>query len=92
MKQKLRALFSPILNTLESGTDPYAYKASHRVILKVMGFLFLGLASLVLWFAQGQDPGYFLPVVIFGIMSFVSLLVGFLGTDRAVTKTWGSGK
>ncbi len=92
MKQKLRTLFSPILNKLESGTKPFTYKASHRIVLKVMGFLFSGLAALVFWFAQGQDLGYFLPVLIFGMMGFISLLVGFLGTDRAVTKIWGSDK
>lgn len=92
LKQKLRTIFAPVLNTLESGTEPFAYKASHRIILKVMGVLFSGLATLVFWFARGQDPGYFLPVIVFGLMGFISLLVGFLGTDRAVAKIWGSSK
>ena len=92
LKQKLRAIFALVLNVFESGTEPFSYKASHRIVLKVMGFLFSGLATLVFWFAQGQDPGYFLPVIIFGMIGFISLLVGFLGTDRAVAKIWGSGK
>ena len=89
LKQKIRAIFAPILNILESDTLPFAYKASHRIVLKVMGILFSGLATLVFWFAQGQDPGYFLPVIIFGIIGCISLLVGFLGTDRAVAKCGG---
>lgn len=90
MKQILRRLFSPILNLFESGTDPYAYKPSHRSILLIMGGLFCGLAALVLYFAWGADLGYFLPVVIFGGVGLLSLLIGFLGTDRAVAKVWGS--
>jgi len=90
VKQKLRKLFSPILNIFESGTDPFIYKPSHRTILVIMGFLFSGLAVLVFFLAQGKDPGYLFPVVIFGGAGFLSLLIGFLGTDRAVSKIWGS--
>lgn len=90
MKNLLRRLFSPILNLFESGSAPYAYKASHRTILLIMGGLFCGLAALVLYFARGADLGYFLPVVIFGGVGLLSLLIGFLGSDRAVAKVWGS--
>ena len=92
MKNALRTLFSPLLKIFESGTEPFNYEASHRVILLVMGLLFSGLASAVGYYAQGQDPGYFLPVVIFGAVGLVSFVVGCLGTDRAVAKIWGSGK
>ncbi len=90
MKQQLRKIFSPILNIFESGSDPFAYKPSHRTVLVIMGGLFSGLATLVFFLAQGKDPGYFFPVVIFGGAGLLSLLVGFLGTDRAVAKIWGS--
>jgi len=90
MKPLLRTIFSPILNLLESGTEPYIYKPSHRKILIIMGGMFTGLACVVLWLAQGQDPGYFLPVIIFGLGGLLSLMVGFLGSDRAVAKIWGS--
>ncbi len=92
MKDILRSLFSPILKIFESGSDPFHYQTSHRTILLVMGLLFSGLASAVGFYAQGQDPGYLLPVVIFGTVGLVSFVVGFLGTDRAVAKIWGSGK
>ncbi len=92
MKQKLRIIFSAILNIFESGTEPFSYKSSHRTILVVMGGLFTGLATLVFWLAQGEDPGYLLPVLVFGGIGLLSLLIGLIGTDRAVAKIWGSGK
>lgn len=55
-----------------------------------MGCLFSGLATLVFWFAQGEDPGYLLPVFIFGGGGLLSLLIGLVGNDRAVAKIWGS--
>ena len=55
-----------------------------------MGGLFSGLATLVFFLAQGKDPGYLFPVLIFGGAGLLSLLVGILGTDRAVAKIWGS--
>jgi len=55
-----------------------------------MGCLFCGLAAAVFFLAQGEDPGYFLPVLIFGGTGLLSLLIGLLGTDRAVAKIWGS--
>ncbi len=90
MKQILRKIFSPILNIFESGSDPFVYKPSHRTVLITMGCLFSGLATLVFFLAQGKDPGYLFPVVIFGGAGLLSLLVGLLGTDRAVSKIWGS--
>ncbi len=91
MKQILRTLFSPILNLFESGTEePFTYKPSHRVILIAMGAIFSGLATLVFFVAQGEELGYLLPVLIFGGIGLVSLLVGLIGTDRAVAKIWGS--
>jgi hypothetical protein len=90
MKQSLRKIFSPILNLFESGTEEYAYKPTHRSILTAVGCMFSGLAALVMFLAQGEDPGYFFPVVIFGGAGLMCLIVGLLGTDRAVAKIWGS--
>ena len=90
MKQQLRKVASPLLNFFESGDDTYAYKASHRTILLAMSVLFCGLASLVAYLGQGEDPGYLLPVVIFGGVGIIGLIVGFLGNERAVAKIWGS--
>ncbi len=90
MKQLLRTIFSPILNIFESGSGEFVYKSSHRYILIFIGCMFSLMAIAVLWVAQGQDPGYFFPVLIFGLISIVSFIIGFLGTDRAVAKIWGT--
>lgn len=90
MKEILRKIFSPVLNFFESGTGEFVYQPSHRVVLVVMGCLFTGLAGLVYVFSQGAELGYFIPVVVFGVVGLVSLVVGVLGEDRAVAKIWGS--
>lgn len=91
MKKRLRAIFSPILNFFESGSEEYSYKPSHRKILVAMGGLFIGLSLAVLFFAQeSEDIGYLFPVLIFGGGGLVSWIVAFLGSDRAVAKIWGS--
>lgn len=90
MKEIVRAVFSPLLKVFESGDDEFSYKPSHRIILLVMGVLFSALAMFVFISAQGQDIGYYLPVLIFGGVGVVSLVIGFVGTDRAVAKIWGS--
>lgn len=92
IKNALRSLFSPLLNYFEAGDEPYSYKPSHRVILIVFGLMFCCLAMLVLWFALGQDAMYMLPVIIFGCIGLVSLVVGTLGTERAVSRLWKAGR
>lgn len=92
MKRLLRTLFSPILNIFESGDAPYSYKPSHRTILVVIGVLFSGLATLLLWLVQGMEPTYLLPVFVFGGVGFLSLLIGLMGNERAVAKIWNSRK
>lgn len=90
MKRIIRVVFSPILSIFESGSEPFSYKPSYRVILICVGCLFSGLALVVFVMAQGEDPTYLVPVLIFGCAGFVSLLIGLVGTDRAVAKIWGS--
>lgn len=92
MKNLFRRFFSIILTPFESGKDEYHYKTSHRKVLIAMGVLFTGLGSLVLFLAQGEDPGYLLPVFVFIGVGSLCLIIGFLGNERAVAKIWGSGK
>jgi hypothetical protein len=93
LKQLLRSLFSPILGLFEGGNEPYEYKPSYRKILLVFALLFSGLAALVLWMmlsAGINEFGYFLPVLVFGGIGLLSLLIGLLGSDRAVSRLWYS--
>ena len=90
MKHVLRRLFFPILALFESDTGAYDYKSSHRKVLFIMGCLFTGLATLVAFLAKGEDPGYLLPVFVFGGVGLISLIVSLIGEDRAVAKIWGS--
>lgn len=91
MKDTLRKLFSPILNGFENGSEPYTYKPLNRKILIVIGVLFLALASGIAYLSFDKgELGYFLPVIVFSGISLVSLVVGLLGTERAVAKIWGN--
>ncbi|MGH1486998.1 MAG: hypothetical protein ACRBCI_12345 [Cellvibrionaceae bacterium] len=91
MKTALQKLFSPILTGLDSGRDPFVYKPSHRTILIAVGCLFSLLTIGVLFVGlKGDGYGFVLPSLVFGGAGFISLLVGSLGSDRAVAKIWGS--
>lgn len=93
MKSSLRALFSPILNAFESGTDPYQYKPSQRTILLAVSSLFTILIIAICVFsfkAGGEGYGFLIPVVVFSAVALVGFVVGFLGNERAVAKIWGN--
>ena len=92
VKNVIRSACMPVLNLFESGTESYEYKPSHRKILIAFGCLFSGLAISVLWFSQGEDIAYMIPVVVFGGVGLLSLLIGFIGKDRAVAKIWSSSR
>lgn len=91
MKSLLRKLFKPLLSIFEEQEGAFEYKPSHRLILKVVGslFFFLSFASL-LAIIQSDQFGAILPVVLFFVVGVVCMVVGFLGTDRAVAKIWNS--
>ncbi len=91
MKSLLQRLFSPLLNPFEQGTEPYEYKPMSRRILIVISVLFAVLTA-VTFFLSPADAGLAIafPMIIFGSASFVCLIVGSLGSERAVAKIWGS--
>ena len=67
-------------------------RKSHSIekILIFMGFIFAGLTFLVLKFTpEGAGFGAVIPVIVFGLVALVTLVVGFLGNERAVSKIWG---
>lgn len=80
-----------MLNIFESGDDPYAYKPLNRKILLVIGVLFSGLASVVAYLSlDAGEVGFLIPVLVFSGIAFVTLVVGLLGNERAVSKIWGN--
>ncbi|HIG79924.1 MAG TPA: hypothetical protein EYQ47_08105 [Cycloclasticus sp.] len=91
MKKSLRKIFLPILSIFESGQKKYSYKESHRKILLVMGvlFLFLSAVSAIAAIVSSQMGGL-IPFLVFLMVGLVCEVVGFLGSDRAVAKIWGS--
>jgi len=90
MKEMLRKIFRPILVVFEKGEPAASYRPSHRKILLAVGVLFLVLFSVSLYFAiTTAQLGAIVPVVVFGVVSSVSILIGCLGSDTAVAKIWG---
>ncbi len=91
MKKTVRTLVSPILDFFESGDEPYHYEKSHRLILKVVGglFLFLSFCSVVAGLVASLPAALF-PVLIFFAVGFTCTVVATMGSDRAVAKMWGN--
>lgn len=91
MKDLLTKVFWPILRIFESDRPVVNYKRSHRVVLLVMGslFLVLSLASASSAYFSGELGGLIPAVVFFGV-GLVAIVVGALGSDSAVAKIWGS--
>lgn len=89
MKILLQKLFSPVLAPFENTEGDYAYKASHRKVLIILGLLFLAisLASLLLS-VKFSEPGGLIPILVFMAIGMVCEVVGLLGSDRAVAKIW----
>jgi hypothetical protein len=91
MKNLFRKIFWFILAPFEKGDEPYKYKPTNRVILIVVGLLFIFLSTIVLYTSDYVDGyGYLIPVIIFFSVGFVSTIVGLLGSERAVAKIWGT--
>lgn len=87
----LRKIFAPLLNIFERGEDEFEIKPLSRKILFVISFLFSLLATVVFYLKPtDSEAGYYLPVVIFGLIAFVGFIVALLGNDRAVAKIWGT--
>jgi UDP-N-acetylmuramyl pentapeptide phosphotransferase/UDP-N-acetylglucosamine-1-phosphate transferase len=91
MTKLLRALFAPLLNHLESGDEPIAYKPSHRTILFALGGLLMLMSLIGAYFTyQLQQFGFLIPVLVFGAVGLTCIVVGSVGSDRAVAKIWGN--
>lgn len=93
MRKILTTLFWPILRFFETDKVPENFKKSHRLVLNAMGalFIFLSFVSLGATYSTG-DFGSLIPVIIFGCVGIVAVVVGMLGSDGAVSKIWGTKK
>lgn len=91
MKATLVKLCWPILKFFETESAPTNYKPSHRVILIVVGAMFvsLSIASGVFTISGGMLGGL-IPVIVFFTIGLVAIVVGALGSDNAVSKIWGT--
>lgn len=91
MKSRLTQFFWFILRFFESGDEPYTSKPLNRKILIAVGVLFNVLWMVTAYLYAGRGGfDYLLPVVIFFSAGTVCLVVGLLGSDRAVAKIWGN--
>ena len=91
MKTLLIRLSWPVLRFFESSKEPKNYKKSHRIVLNVVGclFMFLSAASAGAAFSSGEW-GALIPVVVFFAVGLVAVIVGALGSNAAVAKIWGN--
>ena len=93
MPTQLQKTFWFILRFFEQGSEPYHYKPLHRTILIVVGVLFTLLCLVSIYVSSGSEGyGFLIPVSVFFTVGFVCLVVGLLGSDRAVAKIWGQNK
>ena len=92
MKKGLRKLFAPLLNVFEHGEGDYDYKPMSRIILIVIALLFGGLTVGLIVISQKIALGWgtLIPVSVFSAVSLFCIIIGGLGTDRAVARVWGS--
>lgn len=91
MKPTLRNLFAPILTRFEQGNDEFKYDKTHRAITIAVGILFsiICTGSIYLLILT-KTPAAIFPIIAFGGVSIVALVVGCLGSDRAIAKVWNS--
>lgn len=91
MKAFFTRLFGFVLVYFEKSDGPYSYKPSSRNILLIVGLLFSALSAGSLFFSvQKGDASAFLPIIVFFAVGAVCLIVGILGSDRAVASLWGN--
>lgn len=91
MRKALTRIFWPILRFFETGMEPVNYKASHRVVLQVVGILFLVLSVVSAWAGYTSGAaGSIIPVLVFFGVGLVAVVLGALGSDGAVARMWGN--
>lgn len=91
MKNFFKILFSPILNIFEKNNDEFVFRSLNRKIVLFISVVFSLLAfALPAFMPKLIEMGYWFVMIVFGSLSVVGLIVGLLGSDKAVAKLLGS--
>lgn len=91
MKNILKIIFSPILNIFENNDDEFICRSLNRKIVLFISVVFFLLAfALPYYMPQLIQMGYWFVMIVFGSLSSVGLIVGTLGSEKAVAKLLGS--
>ena len=91
MKNTLKNIFSPILNIFENNNDEFVYRSLNRkIVLFISSVFFLLAFALPIFLPQLIEMGFWFVMLVFGCLSLVGLIVGLLGSDKAVAKLLGS--
>jgi hypothetical protein len=91
MKKTLQKLFAPVLAIFENNNDEFVYRSLNRKIVLFISIVFFLLAfALPMFMPKLIEMGYWFVMLVFGALSLVGLIVGLLGSDKAVAKLLGS--
>lgn len=91
MKKTLQKLFAPVLAIFENNSDEFIYRSLNRKIVLFISIVFFLLAfALPMFMPKLIEMGYWFVMLVFGALSLVGLIVGLLGSDKAVAKLLGS--
>ena len=87
----LKQLFSPVLNIFEQNNDECLARPLNRKIVLFISVVFALLAfALPAFMPRLVEMGYWFVMIVFGSLAAVGLIVGLLGSDKAVAKLLGS--
>ena len=91
MKSLLKNIFSPVLNIFENNNDEFIYRSLNRkIVLFISSVFFLLAFALPIYMPHLIEMGFWFVMIVFGGLSSVGLIVGLLGSDKAVAKLLGS--
>lgn len=91
MIKTLRKIFSPVLNIFEKNNDEFIYRSLNRKIVLFISSVFFILAfGIPVFLPHLVELGFWFVMIVFGTLSSVGLIVGLLGSDKAVAKLLGS--
>ncbi len=91
MKKRLCQIFGPILRIFENDSDEFILTPTNRKVTLFIGVTFVIIAVLIPIIGASQPVmAYIFPVIVFGSIGFVGVVVGSLGSDHAVAKLLGN--